>query len=72
MNVADFGCGVGMTTRMLSEMVGPSGSVTGVDFSTAQVQEAREITARAGIDNVSFLQANALLSERQEKIARAH
>jgi SAM-dependent methyltransferase len=59
MNVADFGCGVGMTTRMLAEMVGPSGSVTGIDFSTAQVEEAREISARAGIDNVSFLQANA-------------
>lgn len=59
MNVADFGCGVGMTTRMLAEMVGPSGSVTGLDFSAAQVEEAREISARAGIGNVSFLQANA-------------
>jgi SAM-dependent methyltransferase len=59
MNVVDFGCGVGMTTRMLAEMVGPSGSVTGIDFSTAQVEEATEISARAGIDNVSFLQANA-------------
>ena len=59
MKVADFGCGVGMTTRMLAEMVGPSGSVTGVDFSADQVEEAREISARAGIGNVSFLQANA-------------
>jgi SAM-dependent methyltransferase len=62
MNVADFGCGVGMTTRMLAEMVGPSGYVTGIDFSMAQVQEAREISARAGIDNVSFLQANACVT----------
>lgn len=59
MKVADFGCGVGMTTRMLAEMVGPSGSVTGVDFSADQVEEAREISARANIGNVSFLQANA-------------
>jgi len=59
MKVADFGCGVGMTTRMLAEMVGPSGSVTGVDFSADQVEEAREISARADIGNVSFLQANA-------------
>jgi SAM-dependent methyltransferase len=59
MNVADFGCGVGMTTRMLAEMVGPTGSVTGIDFSMAQVEEARQISARAGIDNVTFLQANA-------------
>ena len=62
MNVADFGCGVGMTTRMLAEMVGPSGFVTGIDFSMAQVQEAREISARAGINNVSFIQANACVT----------
>src|SRR5271170_4145183 len=59
MKVADFGCGVGMTTRMLAEMVGPSGSVTGVDFSADQVEEAREISARVEIGNVTFLQANA-------------
>ena len=33
MHVADFGCGVGAVTRMLGEMVGPSGSVTGIDVS---------------------------------------
>jgi SAM-dependent methyltransferase len=59
MNVADFGCGVGMTTRMLAEMVGPSGFVTGVDFSAAQVHEARQICARAGFGNVSFRQGDA-------------
>jgi SAM-dependent methyltransferase len=59
MHVADFGCGVGMTTRMLAEMVGPSGSVTGVDFSGDQVEEARAICAREGLENVTFLQADA-------------
>ncbi len=33
--------------------------MTGVDFSMAQVEEARAIFARAGISNVSFVQANA-------------
>jgi ubiquinone/menaquinone biosynthesis C-methylase UbiE len=59
MNVADFGCGVGMTTRMLAEMVGPTGHVTGVDFSAAQVQEARKIAARERLGNVTFVQADA-------------
>jgi SAM-dependent methyltransferase len=59
MAVADFGCGVGLTTRMLAEMVGPAGSVTGIDFSLAQVQEARAIAARERLDNVTFLQADA-------------
>jgi SAM-dependent methyltransferase len=59
MNVADFGCGVGLTTRMLAEMVGPTGSVVGIDFSLAQVQEARAMAAREGLGNVTFLQADA-------------
>ena len=59
MHVADFGCGVGMTTRMLAEMVGPSGFVTGVDFSAAQLKEAREISVRDGIHNVTFQEADA-------------
>jgi SAM-dependent methyltransferase len=59
MKVGDFGCGVGMMTRMLAEMVGPSGFVTGLDFSAAQVKEAREISAANGIHNVSFMEADA-------------
>jgi 2-polyprenyl-3-methyl-5-hydroxy-6-metoxy-1,4-benzoquinol methylase len=37
MKVADFGCGVGVVSRMLAEMTGPSGSVTGVDINGAQL-----------------------------------
>jgi SAM-dependent methyltransferase len=59
MSVADFGCGVGMVTRMLAEMVGPSGSVTGIDISAAQVEQAREISAREGFRNITFREASA-------------
>ena len=59
MNVADFGCGVGMVTRMLAEIVGPAGAVTGIDISTAQVEQAREISAREGFRNVTFREASA-------------
>jgi ubiquinone/menaquinone biosynthesis C-methylase UbiE len=38
MAVADLGCGVGATTRMLAEMVGPAGHVTGIDVSAAQLE----------------------------------
>src|SRR5262249_22088235 len=40
MHVADFGCGVGMVTRMLAEMVGPAGYVTGIDVSAVQLEQA--------------------------------
>ena len=40
MRVADFGCGVGMVTAVLAELVGPEGCVVGIDFSGAQLAQA--------------------------------
>ena len=48
MTVADFGCGTGTMTRALASMVGPSGSVTGIDMHAAQLEQAREACAREG------------------------
>ncbi len=58
MRVADLGCGVGMMTQLLAELVGPEGEVTGVDFSAAQVEQARELLP-PGFSNVSFIEASA-------------
>ncbi len=59
MCVADLGCGVGMVTALLAELVGPEGHVVGIDFSGAQLAQARE---RLGpqVGNTSFVQASAL------------
>jgi ubiquinone/menaquinone biosynthesis C-methylase UbiE len=59
MAVADFGCGVGATTRMLAEMVGPSGHVTGIDVSTAQLEQGRNLCKAEGITNAIFVEASA-------------
>src|SRR6267154_6742156 len=59
MRVADFGCGVGVVTRMLAAMVGPSGSVVGIDVDAAQLDEARQWCAKGGLANTSFVTANA-------------
>jgi 2-polyprenyl-3-methyl-5-hydroxy-6-metoxy-1,4-benzoquinol methylase len=58
MRVADLGCGVGMTTQLLAQMVGPAGEVVGVDFSGAQVEEARALLPTE-MSNVSFVEASA-------------
>ena len=42
MRVADLGCGVGMVTALLAELVGPEGHVVGIDSSAAQLAQARE------------------------------
>jgi ubiquinone/menaquinone biosynthesis C-methylase UbiE len=38
--VRDAGCGTGDTTRLLAEMVGPSGTVIGVDTDATSLDEA--------------------------------
>jgi SAM-dependent methyltransferase len=59
MRIADFGCGVGVVTRMLAEMTGPLGSVTGIDVNSQQLVEARAGCDRARVRNVSFVERDA-------------
>lgn len=59
MAVADLGCGVGATTHMLAEMVGPSGHVTGVDVSAAQLEQGRNLCRASKISNAIFVEASA-------------
>jgi SAM-dependent methyltransferase len=48
MRVADFGCGVGMVTGLLAELVGPKGHVVGIDSNAAQLDQARALLAARG------------------------
>jgi SAM-dependent methyltransferase len=59
MKAIDFGCGVGVVTRMLAEMVGPTGSVTGVDVNSEQLAEAAAWCESQGLRNTSFVTADA-------------
>ncbi len=56
--VLDVGCGCGSTTLALSEAVGPSGAVTGVDVSRPMLDVARRRAAERA-PKVSFLEADA-------------
>jgi SAM-dependent methyltransferase len=58
MRVADLGCGVGMVTALLAELVGPRGQVVGVDFSGAQLTQARRRLNDGGA-NIRFVEASA-------------
>jgi len=58
MCVADLGSGTGMTTRLLAELVGPSGEVVGVEFSAAQIRQARALLPKH-LTNVRFVEASA-------------
>lgn len=56
--VLDIGCGFGDATQRIAELVGPTGSVVGVDVAPRFVDSAREDAARAGAANVSFAVAD--------------
>ena len=58
MSVADFGCGVGLVTALLADLVGPEGHVVGLDSSAAQLAQARERTA-VDSTNIRFVEASA-------------
>ncbi len=59
LRVADFGCGTGMVSRLLSEMVGPGGEVVGLDFSAEQIEQARQQSSEPRFANTRFLQGDA-------------
>jgi SAM-dependent methyltransferase len=66
MRVADFGCGVGLVTRMLAEAVGPAGHVTGIDVNRPQLDEARAWCERGGLNNTAFVQSDAVHTDLPE------
>jgi protein-L-isoaspartate(D-aspartate) O-methyltransferase len=58
MNVLEIGSG-GYNAALISEIVGPTGSVTTVDIDTDVVDRARAGLARAGYEQVSVVLADA-------------
>jgi SAM-dependent methyltransferase len=58
--VLDLGCGAGRDVYLLSQLVGPQGSVVGVDMTPEQLEVARRHQAHHatafGFDNVRFLE----------------
>ncbi len=59
-HVLDVGCGFGDTAIKLAALVGPTGRVVGVDCCEAFLDYGRQDAAAAGLDNVSFIEGDAL------------
>src|ERR671919_2102280 len=57
-DVLDIGCGTWKTTDEAARTA-PDGSVVGVDHSAAMIERARELTEAEGLDNVTFVHADA-------------
>lgn len=59
LRVADIGCGIGTISCWMAAQVGSAGSVTGVDVSAGQVEQAVKNAAAAGLTNTHFCHASA-------------
>ncbi|OBH44635.1 class I SAM-dependent methyltransferase [Mycobacterium mantenii] len=57
MRVLDIGCGPGDVSFVAARLVGPTGSVLGVDAAPAMVELARTRAAEQGLGTVQFTQA---------------
>jgi SAM-dependent methyltransferase len=55
----DIGCGCGDTTLALARVVGPAGRVTALDISVPMLAVARARAAKADLENIDWLQADA-------------
>ncbi len=60
MQVADIGCGVGVVTRVLADLVGPEGNAMGIDVSADLLEQARLLADANGQENVTFFAGDAV------------
>ena len=58
-DVLDVGCGAGTDTLIAAQMVGPTGSVTGIDMTPEMAAKARRSVAEMGLETVTIVEGSA-------------
>ena len=58
-DVLDLGCGSGTDSLIAAQMVGPTGTVSGIDMTPEMVTNARRATTEIGLDTVTIIEASA-------------
>ncbi len=71
MAAVDVACGSGALTRELAAAVGPAGSVTGVDLSTAMLRRAESRPVAAGAARPVYRRGDALALPLDDAVADA-
>ncbi|QNP69361.1 class I SAM-dependent methyltransferase [Streptomyces roseirectus] len=66
--VVDAGCGTGHNLPLLAEAVGPTGRVIGVDLTDAMLEQAEDRVRRAGLSQVSLVQADLTTYQYPEHV----
>ena len=63
--VLDIGCGTGLNFPLVQHLIGPTGSITGVDASAQMLAQAQRRSRTAGWDNVRLIEADATTLDAQ-------
>ncbi len=58
-HVLDLGSGAGTDSLVAAQMVGSTGSVTGIDMTPEMLEKAGAAAAAMGVENVTFIEADA-------------
>jgi ubiquinone/menaquinone biosynthesis C-methylase UbiE len=58
MHCLDLGCGAGDVTIEIARLVGPTGSVVGMDMDSVKLEIGRKRAAQEGLTNLEFRQAD--------------
>jgi ubiquinone/menaquinone biosynthesis C-methylase UbiE len=58
MRVLDLGCGAGDVSMLAAELVGPEGSIVGIDRSQEVLDVAKERAREGGLRQISFVRAS--------------
>jgi ubiquinone/menaquinone biosynthesis C-methylase UbiE len=61
--VLDVATGTGLVALAAAQVVGPTGHVTGVDFSAQMLEKAKQKLAQTDLPNVEFVQGDAEMLE---------
>jgi 2-polyprenyl-3-methyl-5-hydroxy-6-metoxy-1,4-benzoquinol methylase len=64
--VLDLGCGAGDVSMLAAELLGPEGSIVGIDRNQESLNVAKERAREDGLRQISFVQASieSILSTR--------
>lgn len=58
-HVLDLGCGAGLDSLIAADRVGPTGRVTGIEFSAAMMARARQAAEIHGVANIQLVKTAA-------------
>jgi len=67
-SVVELGCGTGLNFPLLQEVVGPGGTIIGIDLTGEMLAQAKARVERHGWTNVELVQADAAVYEFPQAI----